>query len=92
MHSAVNKGFSQGICLQRINFLKNQSKLLGEREIVDLLIENNALINIADNYGQTPLHWTAVNGNSMQFSDEVHLITIKKIIFLNKVARISPNF
>lgn len=41
---------------------------LGRVNVVELLIQNGADINIADEHGQTPLHFAAKRGNLCAYS------------------------
>lgn len=40
---------------------------LGLENIVRLLIESHAEVDVSDNYFRTPLHFAAQNGNENQF-------------------------
>lgn len=37
----------------------------GRKKIADLLLRNGANVDAANIYGETPLHWTTVNGNHL---------------------------
>lgn len=56
----------------------------GRRKITDLLIRNGAYVNVMNIYGETPLHWTAINSYE-QIADllikngaDVDALTVKK--------------
>lgn len=74
---------------------------LGFENIIKLLIENHAEIDLRDNYGKSPLHFAAQNGkqNSVQFAklqiNSVSLVQTNWFVLFclkNQVTSISSSY
>lgn len=65
LHSAVNRGEFKTFRINRVKTTWKNLFFAGRKKITELLWRSGAFVNAVDMYGETPLHWTIVNGAAL---------------------------